>query len=223
MVPMGLFRKRTFAVTNAVSFFMYFGTFGSIFLLTQVLQHVHGLHAVPGRRPDAAVDRGDAGRRADRRRSSPSASGRAASWRAGSRCRPARWRGSPPTSGTTRRTSASRRSPFVMAGAGMGLVFAPSASALLQRRRPAPGRAGVGHEQRDPRGRRRLRRRRAGDGVQRARRASPRRRPSSTASSRRCGSAAAVVAVGAVVALVLPAPRAQASAADEAVARAVVG
>ncbi|MGZ8634157.1 MAG: MFS transporter, partial [Solirubrobacteraceae bacterium] len=34
MVPMGLFRKRTFAVTNAVSFFMYFWTFGSIFLLT---------------------------------------------------------------------------------------------------------------------------------------------------------------------------------------------
>ena len=42
MVPMGLFRKRTFAVTNAVSFFMYFGTFGSIFLLTQVLQYVLG-------------------------------------------------------------------------------------------------------------------------------------------------------------------------------------
>jgi EmrB/QacA subfamily drug resistance transporter len=42
MVPIGLFRKRTYAVTNAVSFFMYFGTFGSIFLLTQILQYVLG-------------------------------------------------------------------------------------------------------------------------------------------------------------------------------------
>src|SRR5204863_8065851 len=28
MVPIELFRRRTFAVTNGVSFFMYFGTFG---------------------------------------------------------------------------------------------------------------------------------------------------------------------------------------------------
>lgn len=28
MIPMGLFRNRTFSVTNGVSFFMYFGTFG---------------------------------------------------------------------------------------------------------------------------------------------------------------------------------------------------
>jgi EmrB/QacA subfamily drug resistance transporter len=42
MLPMGLFRTRSFAVTNGVSFFMYFGTFGSIFLLTQVLQLVMG-------------------------------------------------------------------------------------------------------------------------------------------------------------------------------------
>src|ERR671922_765266 len=42
MVPMHLFRNRTFAITNGVSFFMYFGTFGSIFLLTQVLQNIMG-------------------------------------------------------------------------------------------------------------------------------------------------------------------------------------
>src|ERR671922_49277 len=34
--------KRTFLVTNGVSFFMYFGTFGSIFLLTQFAQLVMG-------------------------------------------------------------------------------------------------------------------------------------------------------------------------------------
>jgi EmrB/QacA subfamily drug resistance transporter len=38
MVPLELFAARGFAVTNAASFFMFFGTFGSIFLLTQVLQ-----------------------------------------------------------------------------------------------------------------------------------------------------------------------------------------
>src|SRR5437764_8757014 len=42
MVPIELFRRRTFAVTNGVSFFMYFGTFGSIFLLTQFAQNVMG-------------------------------------------------------------------------------------------------------------------------------------------------------------------------------------
>src|SRR5919199_1250469 len=42
MLPLALFRERTFAVTNGVSFFMYFGTFGSIFLLTQFVQLVMG-------------------------------------------------------------------------------------------------------------------------------------------------------------------------------------
>jgi hypothetical protein len=46
MVPMALFRKRTFSATNGVSFFMYFGTFGSIFLLTQVLQNIMGYSPV---------------------------------------------------------------------------------------------------------------------------------------------------------------------------------
>ena len=42
MLPLDLFAKRAFAVTNAVSFFMYFGTFGSIFLITQFVQQVMG-------------------------------------------------------------------------------------------------------------------------------------------------------------------------------------
>src|SRR6201982_3468333 len=42
MRPTDLFRRRAFAVTNAVSFFMYFGTFGSIFLITQFVQQVMG-------------------------------------------------------------------------------------------------------------------------------------------------------------------------------------
>jgi len=40
MLPMRLFRSRGFAATNAASLFMFFGMFGSIFLLAQFLQTV---------------------------------------------------------------------------------------------------------------------------------------------------------------------------------------
>jgi EmrB/QacA subfamily drug resistance transporter len=42
MLPLAFFRNRAFAATNAVSVAMYFGMFGSIFLLTQYLQTVLG-------------------------------------------------------------------------------------------------------------------------------------------------------------------------------------
>jgi len=42
MVPLTLFRSHGFAVTNAVGFFMSFGTFGAVFLLTQQLQFLFG-------------------------------------------------------------------------------------------------------------------------------------------------------------------------------------
>src|SRR5262245_54015272 len=42
MVPMRLFRNRTFAATNGVSFAMFFGAFGSIFLLAQFFQVAQG-------------------------------------------------------------------------------------------------------------------------------------------------------------------------------------
>jgi EmrB/QacA subfamily drug resistance transporter len=42
MLPMRFFRNRTFAATNAVSFLMYLGLFGSAFLLAQFLQTAHG-------------------------------------------------------------------------------------------------------------------------------------------------------------------------------------
>ena len=45
MLPMRFFTKRSFAVTNAVSLSMYFGMFGSIFFLSQYLQNV--LHNTP--------------------------------------------------------------------------------------------------------------------------------------------------------------------------------
>ncbi len=42
MLPMRFFRNRTFAAANASSLFMFFGMFGSIFLLAQFLQTVQG-------------------------------------------------------------------------------------------------------------------------------------------------------------------------------------
>jgi EmrB/QacA subfamily drug resistance transporter len=42
MLPMRFFRNRTFTATNLVSLFMFFGMFGSIFLLAQFLQTVQG-------------------------------------------------------------------------------------------------------------------------------------------------------------------------------------
>jgi EmrB/QacA subfamily drug resistance transporter len=42
MLPMRFFRDRTFALTNVSSLFMFFGMFGSIFLLAQFFQTVQG-------------------------------------------------------------------------------------------------------------------------------------------------------------------------------------
>jgi EmrB/QacA subfamily drug resistance transporter len=42
MLPMRFFRNRAFAAANAASLFMYFGMFGSIFLLTQFFQTAQG-------------------------------------------------------------------------------------------------------------------------------------------------------------------------------------
>jgi EmrB/QacA subfamily drug resistance transporter len=42
MLPMRLFRSRSFSATNGLSFAMFFGTFGSIFLLSQFFQTAQG-------------------------------------------------------------------------------------------------------------------------------------------------------------------------------------
>jgi EmrB/QacA subfamily drug resistance transporter len=42
MLPLELFRRRGFATANAVSFFMYAGLFGALFLMTQLLQTALG-------------------------------------------------------------------------------------------------------------------------------------------------------------------------------------
>jgi EmrB/QacA subfamily drug resistance transporter len=135
MVPMELFRKRAYAVVNGVSFFMYFGTFGSIFLLTQILQYVLGYTPFQaGLRmllwtgatmvvaPIAGVvseRRGSRGFMA----TGLAMQALALAWFAATT--------------TTTVTFGEQAIAFVLAGAGMGLVFAPSASALLKVVTPA--------------------------------------------------------------------------------------
>jgi EmrB/QacA subfamily drug resistance transporter len=135
MVPMRLFRNRTFAVTNSVSFFMFFGTFGSIFLLTQVLQNVMGYGPFEaGVRmlfwtgasmivaPIAGVLSERYGARSFMAAGLALQAG-ALAWFA--------------VVTTTDVTFAQIVVPFIMAGTGMALVFAPSASALLSVVTPA--------------------------------------------------------------------------------------
>jgi EmrB/QacA subfamily drug resistance transporter len=134
MLPMRFFRSRGFAATNAVSLVMYFGIFGSIFFLTQVFQTAQGYSALEsGLRtlPWTAMPifvAPIAGLLSDRIGSRPlMVSGLvlqaiAVSWIA---------------------TVAAVDTPyidfvpaFVMGGAGMALVFAPAANAVLAAVRP---------------------------------------------------------------------------------------
>jgi predicted MFS family arabinose efflux permease len=135
MVPMSLFRRRTYAVTNAVSFFMYFGTFGAIFLITQLIQEVMGFSPLQagvrmlvwtGATTVAAPIAGVLAERYGPRAfmaAGLALQAVALGWMAAVVA---------PASGF-----ASIAVPSAMAGVGMALVFAPSASALLSVVTPA--------------------------------------------------------------------------------------
>src|SRR6476646_2885671 len=97
MLPMRFFRSRAFAASNAASLLMYFGMFGSIFLLTQYLQLVHGYS--PLRATGMALQAG------------------ALAWMA--------------AISSTSTPYIEMVIPFMMAGVGMALYFAPSAHVVL--------------------------------------------------------------------------------------------
>jgi EmrB/QacA subfamily drug resistance transporter len=129
MLPMRFFRSRTFAAANGVGFVMSFGVFGSIFLLAPFLQVTQGLSPLEaGIRtlPWTAMPMliaPWAGILSDRIGSRPlMASGLAL--QAGALA----WLAAISTPGVA---YASLVLPFAMAGAGMALVFAPSANAVL--------------------------------------------------------------------------------------------
>jgi EmrB/QacA subfamily drug resistance transporter len=129
MLPMRFFGSRAFAATNGASFAMFFGAFGSIFLLAQFFQTAQGLSPLQaGLRtlpwtamtvPIAPL----AGMLSDRIGSRPlmaaglALQAGAIAWLAAV---------SQVTTGYD-----SIVVPFVMAGVGMSLVFAPAANAVL--------------------------------------------------------------------------------------------
>ncbi len=82
MLPMRFFRNRTFAATNLASLLMFFGMFGSIFLLAQFFQPCR---ATRRSAPACASCRGRRCRSSSRRSRarSPTGSAGARSWRSG--------------------------------------------------------------------------------------------------------------------------------------------
>src|SRR5580693_6754555 len=129
MLPMSFFAKRSFAVTNVASFSMYFGMFGSIFFLSQYMQNV--LHNSPLQAGlkllvwtgASMVVAPLAGVFSERLGSRPfmfaglTLQAGALGWLA--------------SMTSTHLPYSHMIVPFVMAGAGMSLVFAPSANAVL--------------------------------------------------------------------------------------------
>jgi EmrB/QacA subfamily drug resistance transporter len=129
MLPLHFFKSRAFSATNAVSLAMYFGMFGSIFLLAQffqVVQHYSplgaGLRTLPWTGMPLLVAP-VAGILSDRFGSRPFMFGGLALQAVG-----LGWLVTvlaPDTPYT------SFIGPFVLAGAGMAMVFAPAANAVL--------------------------------------------------------------------------------------------
>jgi EmrB/QacA subfamily drug resistance transporter len=135
MLPLELFARRAFAVTNFASLTMYFGMFGSIFFLSQFMQDV--LHNSPLEAGlkilvwtgATMITAPLAGIYSQRFGSRPfmlaglTLQGGALAWLAAIL--------------STHTPYTAMLVPFVMAGAGMALVFAPSAAAVLSAVRTA--------------------------------------------------------------------------------------
>ncbi len=129
MLPMEFFAKRSFTVTNVVSLSMYFGMFGSIFFLTQFMQNVLGnspleagvkLLVWTGATMVVAPFAGIFSERFGARAFMVAGLGLQATalgWLA--------------LEASATMSYASMIGPFLLAGTGMALVFAPSANAVL--------------------------------------------------------------------------------------------
>ncbi len=135
MLPLHFFRSRAFSATNAVSLAMYFGMFGSIFLLAQffqVVQHYSPLQAGLRTLPWTAMPilvAPIAGVLSDRIGSRPFMFGGLALQSAG-----LGWLVTVLAPGTPYIAFVG---PFILAGAGMAMVFAPAANAVLSAVRPS--------------------------------------------------------------------------------------
>jgi EmrB/QacA subfamily drug resistance transporter len=134
MLPMRFFRSRGFAASNGVSFAMFFGVFGAIFLLSQFFQTAQGygpfeagLRTLPWTGMPMIIAP-IAGLLSDRIGSRPlmvaglALQAIAMAWLA--------------VVSSPEAAYSSLIAPFVLAGTGMALVFAPSANAVLSSVRP---------------------------------------------------------------------------------------
>lgn len=134
MLPLRFFRNRTFTAANLVSLFMYFGMFGAIFLLSQFLQTAQGysplqagLRLLPWTGMPLIIAP-IAGALSDRIGGKPlmllgmSMQAGALAWLAAV---------SSPTMAYSELVI-----PFMIAGAGMALFFAPVANVVLSAVRP---------------------------------------------------------------------------------------
>jgi len=129
MLPMGFFKRRAFAVTNLATLTMYFGMFGSIFFLSQFMQDALGNTPLQAGLKilvwtgATMVTAPLAGVFAARIGSRPfivaglSLQAGALAWLAATL--------------STHVAYTTMIVPFLMAGSGMALVFAPSANAVL--------------------------------------------------------------------------------------------
>jgi EmrB/QacA subfamily drug resistance transporter len=134
MLPLRFFRSRAFSASNGVSLAMYFGVFGSIFLLAQffqVVQHLSPLEAGIRTLPWTGMPMliaPLAGLLSDRIGSRPlmvtglALQAIAIGWLA--------------DVSTATVAYSSLVIPFILAGTGMALVFAPTANAVLNSVRP---------------------------------------------------------------------------------------
>jgi EmrB/QacA subfamily drug resistance transporter len=134
MLPMRFFRNRAFSAANASSLFMYFGMFGSIFLLTQFFQTAQGytplesgLRVLPWTAMPMFVAP-IAGALSDRIGGRPFMAVGLALQAIG-----LAWIASV-TSATT--GYGSLVGPFIVSGIGMGMFFAPVANVVLSAVRP---------------------------------------------------------------------------------------
>jgi MFS family permease len=135
MLPMRLFRNAAFTFANTASLFMYFGMFGSIFLLSQFFQTVQhdsplgsGLRILAWTIAPMFISP-FAGALSDRLAGRTLIGTGLAMQAAG-----LAWLGLATTPTTTYPAFIG---PFLLAGAGMGLFFAPMANVVLSAVRPA--------------------------------------------------------------------------------------
>ena len=142
MLPMRLFRSATFTLANTASLFMYFGMFGSIFLLSQFFQTVQhdsplgsGLRILAWTIVPMFISP-VAGALSDRISGRTLIGTGLALQAAG-----LTWLGLATAPGTAYPAFIG---PFLLAGAGMGLFFAPMANVVLSAVRPEQQRKAFG-------------------------------------------------------------------------------